>query len=120
MGLVGKLIAQKYRIRPGSEKRSLTEVQAIWAQTDHLFKDGRRYLIGECFSAADLTLSALGGIMVLPPEYGYPYPAVSVLPLPMQTQIYQMRQTPTGQHILRMYQKHRDLHKSSQKQLVFG
>lgn len=103
----GTLLARKYRIGPQSTRSSLREIDAIWAQTDRLLRDGRPYLVGQAFSAADLTLSALAGPMLLPPEYGFSYPPLERLPAAMAAVIVARRETPTGRHVLRMYQHHR-------------
>ena len=43
-------------------------------------EDGRPYLCGERFSAADLTFAALAAAVLMPPEYGVPLPQPDELP----------------------------------------
>ncbi len=100
-------IKQSYQIRPSSTQDSLREINALWDQTDRILASGQPYLVGEAFSAADLTLGALGGIMVMPPQYGFPYPPLERLPAAMRSEIEARRQTPTGKYVLALFRKHR-------------
>ena len=52
---------------------------------------------------------SLGGILVLPSEYGYAYPPLERYSEAMQAQVREFRETLTGQHILRMYREHRQI-----------
>lgn len=107
LGYFGTLLKRKYRLRPDSPQRALREIDAIWGQTDRLLAGGKKYLVGDVFTAADLTLGALGGIMVLPPEYGFAYPPVETLPEAMRSEIEARRETPTGKYLLALFRKHR-------------
>lgn len=107
IGSVTQLIKKQYGIREGSSEYALREIQALWDQTDRLLSDGRAYLVGQSFSAADLTLAALGGIMLLPAEYAFPYPELEQLPPAMAETIEHFRQSPTGKHIQKVYRQHR-------------
>jgi glutathione S-transferase len=66
-----------------------------------------RYLVGDQFTAADLTLAALGAPAVFPAEYGASLPSVADMPEAMQRSVEVFRQTPAGAHVLRMYREHR-------------
>lgn len=99
-------IARMYRVYPGCEAPMEREINAIWQQTDHLLKQ-QPYLVGRQFTAADLTLAALGGILVQPPEYGFRYPELARYPEAMQSKMLAWRDSPTGQHILRLYSEYR-------------
>ena len=67
-------------ITPGIERQ---DEATVWREFDFagdLLADGRPYLAGEHFSAADLTFAALAAPMVVPPEYtvALPQPSASV------------------------------------------
>lgn len=100
-------LRQRYGVRAGEDRRALREIAAIWAQTDRLLGDGRAYLVGETFSAADLTLGALAGPLLMPPEYGFAFPPLNQLPAAMAAKVEEMRDTVTGRHVLTIYRKHR-------------
>jgi glutathione S-transferase len=69
--------------------------------------DGRPFLMGDRFTAADLTFSALAAAVLVPPEYGVPLPQPDELPEPMAAVGGELRATPAGQHALRMYREER-------------
>lgn len=106
-GMLGALLSKHYGVKAGHWHKHLRELRAFWQKLDFQLRDGRPFFMGEHFSALDLTVAALGGVLVLPPEYGYPYPALERYSEAMQEQVRAFRQTPTGQHILRLYREHR-------------
>jgi glutathione S-transferase len=50
--------------------------RAIFGSVDERLADGRRYLVGDRFSIADLTFSALSAPLIAPPQYGVKLPPV--------------------------------------------
>ena len=68
-------------------------------------KDGRKYLCGDRFTAADLTFASLSGPSVLPPRYGMPLPPIEVLDEPARQWIQTMREHPAGALALRLYEE---------------
>lgn len=71
--------------------------------------DGRGYLAGDRFGAADLTFAALAGPALLPSGYGGGRFVAPPMPAQLEAQIRTWRATPAGQHALRMYRDHRAL-----------
>ena len=69
--------------------------------------DGRPYLCGERFTAADLTFAALAAAVVVPPEYGTPLPQPDELPEPVARDVAAFRAHPAGAFALRMFREHR-------------
>jgi glutathione S-transferase len=65
--------------------------------------DGRPYLFGERFTAADLTFAALAAAVVAPPEYGTPLPQPDELPEPVARDVLAFRAHPAGAFALRMF-----------------
>jgi cytochrome P450/glutathione S-transferase len=65
------------------------------------------FLFGDRLSAGDLVFAAGTAPITLPPEYGAPFPALSDSPPPMQTTVLAVRETPAGQHALRVYSDYR-------------
>ncbi|HEY9709734.1 MAG TPA: hypothetical protein V6D48_16125, partial [Oculatellaceae cyanobacterium] len=73
---------------------------AAYHRTQHIFKlvsdrlaDGRKYLVGDCFSAADLAFVSLSAPGLLPPQYGGHLPELNQLPNEMVEQIQILRET---------------------------
>jgi glutathione S-transferase len=86
---------------------SLAEVRAVYDSVGERLADGRPYLMGDSFTAADLTFAALSAPLVLPPEYGVPLPRVEELPERMGRVVRELRAHPAGAHALEMYRTER-------------
>jgi glutathione S-transferase len=73
---------------------------------ESLLADGRPYLVGERFSAADLTFATLAAAVVLPDNYGVKPPALSNLPSSLAANIEVFRETIAGKFVLNLYSEH--------------
>jgi glutathione S-transferase len=94
-------------IRPGIE---LQDEAAVWSELDFvagLRADGRPYLCGERFTAADLTFAALCAPLVVPPTYGIPLPQPEVLQPAMAALVQRARAHPAGRYALALFVEHR-------------
>ena len=69
--------------------------------------DGRPFLTGTTFTAADLTFAALAASVLIPEDYGVALPRLDELPPEMAQQIRLWRQQPAGLFALRMFREHR-------------
>ncbi len=104
---VAFLMRRGMNINPASAVRSAERVDEVFANVCDRLKDGRRYLVGEEFSAADLTFAALAAPVVLPPTYGSPLPSLDEAPADMRLVVERYRATPAGEFALRIYRDHR-------------
>jgi glutathione S-transferase len=96
------------RITPESAERSRLKCWTVFEETAERLSDGRRYLLGEKFTAADLALGALGAPLVAPPQgYGVPLPSLDELPRELAEESRKFQAHPTGQFILRLYAEDR-------------
>ncbi|HEV7585226.1 MAG TPA: glutathione S-transferase family protein [Solirubrobacteraceae bacterium] len=104
---IGRLIGRVLEIRPGVE---VDDEAAVWEELDFVaerLSDGRPYLSGERFGAADMTFAALAAAIVLPPDYGTPLPQPEALPPAMAALVRRAREHPAGRHALALYDRHR-------------
>ena len=69
--------------------------------------DGRRYLAGDAFSAADLAFAALAAAVLLPPRYGVRLPSPEELPEPFGAEVRALREHPAGRFALGLYDQGR-------------
>jgi len=69
--------------------------------------DGRPFLCGERFSAADLTFAALAGAVLVPEQYSIRLPQPEVLPSALADTIRELRSQPAGAHALAMFRDQR-------------
>jgi glutathione S-transferase len=69
--------------------------------------DGRRYLLGDRFTAADLTFACMAAPILLPPEYGIRLPTYEESPPAARADITRFREHPAGQFALRLFRERR-------------
>ncbi|MEA2230927.1 MAG: glutathione S-transferase [Solirubrobacteraceae bacterium] len=72
-----------------------------------LLADGRRYLVGDRFSAADLAFAALCAPLIVPLQYGTELPQPEVMPASMSGPVRAWREHPAGAFALRMFAQER-------------
>lgn len=94
-------------ITPAGAERSEARVDAAFDRVGDMLKDGRPFLVGSRFSAADLTFAALSGPILLPPEYGAALPPIDDLPREAVAKIRGWQAHPAGQFALKLYREHR-------------
>jgi glutathione S-transferase len=82
----------------------------VWAAFDAIgerLADGRPYLFGERFSAADLTFAALAAPAICPAEYTVRLPQLEELPSELADVIERFRLHPAGSFALRLFREER-------------
>ena len=86
---------------------SLDKIDETFANVGALLGDGRRYLIGDRFTVADLTFASLAAPILLPPQYGAPLPPLDAFTGETRARIETWRRSPPGQFAQRIYDEHR-------------
>ncbi len=104
---VVRLIDRHLDITPATAAESLREVRATFDEVAARLGDGRRFLMGDRFSAADLTFAALAAAVLVPPEYSVPLPQPGELPGGMAGVVRELRAHPAGAHALAMFRGER-------------
>ncbi len=102
-----RIIDRVLDVSPATAAESEVVVRTTFDEVAARLSDGRPYLCGERFTAADLTLAALAAPMLMPPEYGVPLPQPEVLPATMAATVRELRAHPAGEHALAMFRKER-------------
>lgn len=107
MPLARRLAVRGYRVTPAGAQRSLERVRGVFREADERLSDGRRYLAGNRFTAADLTFAALAAPMLFPPECRAAHPALEDVPAAMHEEVLRLRDTAAGRYALRLYAEER-------------
>jgi len=105
--LLRRFVERKLEIRPGVE---LEDEAVVWREFDHvaeLLADGRPYLCGERFGAADLTFACMSASVVIPPVYGIPLPQTELLPPSLASLVERARAHPAGRYAVALFSEHR-------------
>jgi glutathione S-transferase len=106
-GPLRKMMRSSMRIDATGAKISSERVMRVMGDVGRLLADGRRYLAGDRFGAADITFAALAAPAICPPEYGVPLPRLEDLPPGAAALVRSVRDTPAGAFCLRMYRDER-------------
>lgn len=105
--VVKKMMRLGMKIDEAGAERSLRYVRSIFDTVGEMLADGRSFLVGTTFSAADLTFAALAAPVLLPKNYGSPLPSLDEIPSELLTRIEEFRSSPAGTFALRIYRDHR-------------
>jgi glutathione S-transferase len=120
VGLTGRRKAALERLRPAvaavirrffgiDDARVALATERVEAEL--AFANERRgastYLVGDRFTAADLTFAALAAPLVAPPQYGAPLPPADEAPPRLRADFDRWRATPSGAAALELYVRHR-------------
>lgn len=104
---VARIIDRFLDVTPETAARAEGVVTATFDEVAERLADGRPFLCGERFSAADLAFAALAAAVLMPPEYGVPLPQPEALPAPMAAKVNELRSHPAGAFALRMFREER-------------
>lgn len=105
--LAVRMLSRGLRIDAAGAERSRKKIEETFARVEELLSDGRRYLVGDRFTVADLTFAALAGPVVAPPERPFGVPALEHLTGAALGQVEAWRASVAGRYALRVYADHR-------------
>jgi glutathione S-transferase len=105
--LAARVIDRYLDVTPASAARSEAEVRTALDSVAERLGDGRPFLCGGSFSAADLTFASLAAPLLMPPQYGVPLPQPDELPPAMSAKVREFRGHPAGEHALKMFREER-------------
>ncbi len=88
-------------------RTALANVDQAFDEVGALLGDGRRFLTGEQFTAADLTFGALSAAVLMPEAYGSPLPPLDAFPESMASEVRRLREHPAGRFVARLYASER-------------
>ena len=101
-------VKRSMRITPALRDSEFAKILEMYKSLDEKLSRGT-FLVGDKFSAADLTFAALSAPLVVPAENPW-MPNLADAPDKMKEQIAELRSLKAGMHALRMYQEERGRH----------
>jgi glutathione S-transferase len=94
-------------IDDAAAEQAHARVVRVFDDVAERISDGRRFLMGDTFTAADLTFAALAAPMLVPPRYGFDLPPVDVMPESLRREVMRLREHPAGVFADRLYAEER-------------
>ncbi|MBK7585517.1 MAG: hypothetical protein IPI67_35695 [Myxococcales bacterium] len=94
-------------ISADTERAGRAVVDRVFDEVGERLAGGKRFLVGERFTAADLTFACMAAALTCPRNYGVPLPTPDELPEPVRALVASYRAHPAGAFALRMFDEHR-------------
>jgi glutathione S-transferase len=107
--LITLILRRALDIGPGIEA---ADERDVWRELDfvaELLADGRPYLCGERFTAADLTFASLSAAVIVPPVYGVQLPQPQLMAQRTAALVQRARAHPAGAYALSLYDRRAEL-----------
>jgi cytochrome P450/glutathione S-transferase len=101
--LLAYLLGKSLGINDDTIPAMRADIHAVFDQVEDLLKDGRPFLTGDTFTAADLAFVVMAAPTIQPEQYDCPMPSIRDLPFPLRSEVEAFRQRPAGQFVLRVY-----------------
>jgi glutathione S-transferase len=107
LGVMSGYIRHLFAIGPETGAQAGAAVQRTFDAVATRLDDGRRYLCGDAFTAADLAFAALSAPVLVPREYGVALPQPGELPADMAAGVRAFRAHPAGAFACRLFREER-------------
>jgi glutathione S-transferase len=104
------LMKRFMRIHEPGMRRSQSAVRRAFDMIGERLRDGRPYLLGDRFSAADIAFASFAAPLLQAPEHPKVRVPIESLTAPLLDEIRLSQQHPAGIFALRMYRDHRAFH----------
>ncbi len=104
---VESIMRQYYAIDDASAAEAIERCRATLDDVAARLSDGRRYLCGHRFSAADLSFAAMAAPLAAPPEHPMQLPPSEAWSAPMRDALARFDEHPALEFVRRLYREHR-------------
>ncbi len=104
------LMKRKLKINEAQAMRSQKKIEEAMGAMSEILSDGRPFLVGDRFTAADMALACMAAPALLVAQeegFGAYFPPMELCPAPLQQFAGQMRGTLAGKHALAMFAGYR-------------
>ncbi|MDQ3033227.1 MAG: glutathione S-transferase family protein [Myxococcota bacterium] len=110
-GLLQRMLDRALDLSEAATERSQRKLDAALERLDARLRDARRegrsWLSGTTFGAADLTLASLLSPFLAPPEHPFRYPSAEAMPAALRALSLRIAQSETGELVSRAYREER-------------
>jgi glutathione S-transferase len=105
--VIDRVIRRYLGIDAAAAVAARERVEGVFDDIAARLSDGRRFLLGDRFTAADLAFAALAAPMLLPRRYGSPLPPPEAMPDGLAREVRRLRAHPAGVFAERLYDEER-------------
>jgi glutathione S-transferase len=105
--LLTRLMRMAMRIDEPGAVRSRDRARRVFDEVGQRLSDGRRYLLGDTFGAADIAFASLASPLIAPPEHPFRRLTLESAPPSYAAEVRAFRETPAGAFALRVYREQR-------------
>lgn len=106
--VIRRLMQKGMNIHAESAERSRQHIDEVFTRVSQRLADGRRYLCGDHFTAADLAFVSLASPVVLTGRPGMDPLDPSLMPAAMRQEVERLRATSAGAFAQRVYREERE------------
>ena len=100
-------IKKEYNITVEKTEISLETIRDIFAKVEEILAKDKKYLVGDRFSAADLTFAALSAPLLRPKNHPVMSSKVDGVPTEVLSVVKEFRSSPAGEYALNLYKEKR-------------
>jgi glutathione S-transferase len=101
------ILRQKYNITQVSKEVALQDIKEVFNVVNQRLNSGQKYLLGNNLSSTDITFAALASPVIRPEHHPFYNSQLSKLPTEIVSVIEDLRKTPAGELVMRLYREHR-------------
>jgi glutathione S-transferase len=104
---ISGLLRQYYKVTKASKEEALQDIKEVFTVVNQRLNSDQQYLVGDRFSATDITFAALASPVIRPEHHPVYSSQLSKVPAEMIAVIKELRKTLAGELVLRLYREHR-------------
>jgi glutathione S-transferase len=100
-------LKQNYNVTTQGKEAALQDIKEVFTVVNQRLNSGQKYLLGNNLSSTDITFAALASPVIRPEHHPVYDSRLSKLSTEMVAVTRELRDTPAGELVMRMYREHR-------------